>query len=119
VTYRPGKPYLRGRISTVDLLVLISSDGLILKLKILFNLVTKQGILMRRSTVLSLALQLGYPCFQDTISVFESVVMLENEIMVASLLVKNILTDRHFWTTKRLFDPSAKEHLQVGKAYYN
>jgi hypothetical protein len=51
----------RGRLSTVDLLVLTSLDQLIFKLKILFAFVTKQATLMRRSTVLSLPLQIVFP----------------------------------------------------------
>jgi hypothetical protein len=38
-----------GRISTIDLLVLTSSDALILTLKKYFSYYTKQAILMRRS----------------------------------------------------------------------
>ncbi len=34
---QPGKPYLRGRLSTVDLLVLTCLDQLLFILKILFN----------------------------------------------------------------------------------
>jgi hypothetical protein len=45
----------------VDLLVLTSSDMLLFKLKILFTCVTKQTTLRRRSTVLSLPLQLVFP----------------------------------------------------------
>jgi hypothetical protein len=52
-----GTPYSIGRLCTIDLLVLHSLGQLILKLKILFTLVTKQAALMRRSTVLCLALQ--------------------------------------------------------------
>jgi len=46
-----------GRLSTVDLLVQLSLEQLIFKLKILFTF----GTLMRRSTVLSLPRQLGFP----------------------------------------------------------
>jgi hypothetical protein len=46
-----GKSYLRGSLSTVDLLVLTSS---FFKLKILLTSFTKQATLMRRSTVMSL-----------------------------------------------------------------
>jgi hypothetical protein len=49
------------KLVTVDLLVLTSLDQLILKLKILFGFVTKQATLMRKSTVLSIPLQLGFP----------------------------------------------------------
>jgi hypothetical protein len=44
----------------VDLLVLTSLDQLIFILKILFTFDTKQAILIRRSTVLSLPLQLVF-----------------------------------------------------------
>jgi len=50
-----------GRLSTVDLLALTSLDQLISILKILFTFVAKQATLMRRSTVLSLPLQLVFP----------------------------------------------------------
>jgi hypothetical protein len=52
---------LKRWLSTVNLLVLTSLDQLIFKLKILFTFVTKQVTLMRRSTVLSLPLQLVFP----------------------------------------------------------
>jgi hypothetical protein len=58
---KPGKSYWRGRLSTVDLLVLTSLYWLIFFLKILFIGVSKQATLIRRSTVLSLPLQLGFP----------------------------------------------------------
>jgi hypothetical protein len=44
-----------------DLLVLTSLDQLLLIMKILFMCLTKQGILMRRSTVLSLPFQFVFP----------------------------------------------------------
>ncbi len=50
-----------GSLGTVDLLVLTSLDHLILILKILFSFFTKQATLIRRSTVLGLPLQLGFP----------------------------------------------------------
>jgi hypothetical protein len=51
-----------GRLSTVDLLVPISFDWLIFMLKFLLNLPAQQAIiLMRKSTVLSLPLQLVFP----------------------------------------------------------
>jgi hypothetical protein len=61
VIEQPGNPYWRGRLSTVDLLVLTSLNNMVLIMKILFTFVTKQAILERRSTVLSLPLQLGFP----------------------------------------------------------
>jgi hypothetical protein len=48
-------------LSTVDLLVLTSSDQLLWILPTLFSFFfTKQATLTRRSTVLSLSLQLGF-----------------------------------------------------------
>jgi hypothetical protein len=58
-----GKPYRGQRFSTVDLLVLTSLDQLLFMLEILFAFVTKQAILIRRSTVLSLLVQLVFPGF--------------------------------------------------------
>ncbi len=52
-----GKLYRRGRISSVDLLVLTSLDQLLFILKLCISIFTKQPILMRRSTVLSILLQ--------------------------------------------------------------
>ncbi len=49
-----GKSYRGGRISTVDLLVLSSLDQLIFYIENIIFIVTKQVVLMRRSTVLSL-----------------------------------------------------------------
>ncbi len=54
-------PLLKGRLSMVDLLVPTSLCQLILELKILLNFFTKQAPLMRRSTVMSLPLQLVFP----------------------------------------------------------
>jgi hypothetical protein len=51
---RPVKFYWRGRLSTIDLLILTSSDKFLFILKILLTSFTKQATLMRRSTVLSL-----------------------------------------------------------------
>jgi hypothetical protein len=62
-----GKPYGRGRLSTIDLLVQNSLDQLIFVLEILFNFVTKQPVLMRRSTVLGLPLQLVLPWLHPTV----------------------------------------------------
>jgi hypothetical protein len=52
--YKIGEVSLKGRLSTVDLLVLTSSDQLLLILKILFTFITIQATLMWRSTVQSL-----------------------------------------------------------------
>ncbi len=57
----PRNPNRRERLSTVDLLVLTSSDQLIFTLKISFAFVTKQATLRRRSSVLSRPLQLAFP----------------------------------------------------------
>ncbi len=57
LTQKSGNPNWRGRLSTVDLLVLTNIDQVLLKLKTLFTFLLKQPILMRRSTALSLPLQ--------------------------------------------------------------
>jgi hypothetical protein len=57
-----GKSYRRGRLPTVDLLVLTSLKHLLFMIKILFRCLTKQATLLRRSTVLSLSPQLVFPC---------------------------------------------------------
>ncbi len=53
--------YWRGRLSTIDLLVLTSLDQLLFLLKILFSCFTKWANLMKRSMVLSLPAQLVFP----------------------------------------------------------
>ncbi len=55
------KPYCRGRVTTVDPLVLTSLNLAIFILKLLNTFVSKQTTLMRRSNVLSLPLQLVFP----------------------------------------------------------
>jgi hypothetical protein len=57
----PGNFYRWGRASTVYLLELTSLDQLVFILKVLFFLFDKQATLIRRSTVLSLPLQLVFP----------------------------------------------------------
>ncbi len=52
-----------GKLSTVDLLVLTSKDQVLFILQALFSFLTKQVVLMRRSTVLSPPLQLAFPGF--------------------------------------------------------
>ncbi len=54
------EPLLRGKLSTVDLLVPTTSDRLLLMIQ---NLLTfyKTSYLLRRSTVLNLPLQLVFP----------------------------------------------------------
>jgi len=54
---KPGKPYKRGRLSTVDLLVITSSDQLLFYIESIIYPCYK----VRRSTVLSLPLQLVLP----------------------------------------------------------
>jgi hypothetical protein len=49
------------KFSTVDLLVLARYDNLIFLLKMLCIFFSKQGTIIRRSDVLSLSLQLGFP----------------------------------------------------------
>jgi hypothetical protein len=49
-----GNPYWRGGLSTVDLLVLIILDHLLLIMPTIFNFFTRQATVKRRSTVLSL-----------------------------------------------------------------
>ena len=56
-----GNPTEEERVSTNDLLVLTTIDELLFISKILFTFVTKQATLTRRSTVLSLPLQLAFP----------------------------------------------------------
>jgi hypothetical protein len=50
-----------GRLSTADILILTSLEQLLLTFQTLFTLFTKQATLMRRSTVLSLPLQVVFP----------------------------------------------------------
>jgi len=63
-----GNPYRRGKIRTVDLLVLSSFDQLLLILKTLFFFLTNQALLSRRSTVLSLHLHWGFPALGVKVS---------------------------------------------------
>ncbi len=56
-----GKPDWRGKLSTVDLLMLTSLDQLLFIIQRLLICFTKQGTLLRRSTVLSLPLQWEFP----------------------------------------------------------
>jgi ABC-type nickel/cobalt efflux system permease component RcnA len=59
--FQTGNPYLRGRTSTIDLLVPTSLEQLLFALKILFASFTRHAILMRRSVVQSLPVQLVFP----------------------------------------------------------
>jgi len=85
----PGKPYRRGRLSTVNLLVLTSLDQLIFKLKILFTFFTKQATLMRRSTVLSLPLQLVFPDDTDTCGLYyKHLLIITSDVCTRESLLK-------------------------------
>ncbi len=55
------KSYSRERLSTVDLLVLTSLNQLLFKSKIFFKFLTKQAVVMKRSTVLTLSPQFVFP----------------------------------------------------------
>jgi hypothetical protein len=66
LTIAARNSYQTGRISTVDLLVLTSSDQLLLIMEPLFPCFTKQDTRMSRSTVLSLPLQLVFPASTQT-----------------------------------------------------
>jgi hypothetical protein len=55
IIYWTGKPSWRGRLSTVDLLLLTSLDQLLFIAKILLTFVTKQATFLGRSTLLSLS----------------------------------------------------------------
>ncbi len=57
--YQAGNPYLRGRIGTIDLLVLASLDQMLLTLKLFILFYTKQPILMR-STGMGLPFELVF-----------------------------------------------------------
>ncbi len=62
VWHKPGNPYPRVKINTVDLLILTSSGQLLLLQKVFIgHFCMKQATLTRRSTVLSLSLQQGFP----------------------------------------------------------
>ncbi len=54
VNKKTGNPYRRERLDTVDLLVQISLNQLLLIMQTLFAYLQKQAILMGRSTVLQL-----------------------------------------------------------------
>jgi hypothetical protein len=56
-----GKAYWRGRVSTVDLLIITRLDQHLFMLKTLLTPFAKQPNLMRRSMVLSLPLHLVFP----------------------------------------------------------
>jgi hypothetical protein len=67
---RPGNPYWRGKLGTVDLLVQPNLDQLLLILKTFFVLFTKQATLTRKSTVLTLPLQLVFPALPVSLDCF-------------------------------------------------
>ncbi len=52
---------MKGRLSTVDLLLINNLDYLLLKIPSLNYFLTKQATIMRSSTVPRLTLQLGFP----------------------------------------------------------
>ncbi len=90
---KPGKSYWsywRGRLSTVDLLLLTSLDKLLFTLKILFTLFKKQAILIRRSTVLSLPPpQLVFP--DETQIKTESLISVVTEVLILLLSSTTLL----------------------------
>ncbi len=62
VWHKPGNPYPRRMISTVDLLILSSSGQLLLLQRVSIGLICmKHAMSTRRSTVLSLSLQQVFP----------------------------------------------------------
>ncbi len=63
-----------------DLLVLASSDQLVLKLKILFSSFAKQATLMRRSTVLNLPPKLVFHVFYGILTEVEGSVQLTTSL---------------------------------------
>ncbi len=101
-----NREYWKGRISTtVDLLVLTSLDKLLFMLKILFIFATKQAILIRRSTILSLPLQLVIPtvsiiiyyCDNDIVSQSNSETLELNSIERMACLSDNCLNFDALW----------------------
>jgi hypothetical protein len=65
----PRIPFLRRKaLQSVVLLVLTTLDQLLFVLKMLFTFVTKQATSIRRSTVLSLPIQLVFPSSSDNCS---------------------------------------------------
>ncbi len=60
----PRNPYWRGRLGTIDLLEIICLDQLLFILQAWFTFLQKQAILMRRSTVLTIPLQLVLPAVE-------------------------------------------------------
>ncbi len=68
-----GNPHWMGRLRTVDILLLTSLDRLIFKFKISSTFVIKQAISMRRSTVLSLPLQVVLLAQSDHITTLSTV----------------------------------------------
>ncbi len=66
---------LKGKISTVDLLLLTRTYQMLLILNNFHFYFTKQAILMRRSTVLSLPLQKRVPCLFVHLKRFPNVII--------------------------------------------
>jgi hypothetical protein len=67
MTDEARNPSWRGRNSTCNLLALISSDQLLFHTELYFFFFAKQPILMRRSTVLNLPFQQGFPGWSHNI----------------------------------------------------
>ncbi len=68
--FSTGNSIWKGRLSTVDLLVLTSLYQLIFILKKFITFVAKQVALMRRSMVWSLPLRLEFPGYRQNFTIF-------------------------------------------------
>jgi len=97
-----GKSYWRGRLSTVDLLVLTSLDQLLFILKILLNSFTKQAILMRRSTVLSLTLSISWMETDEWRAGCQTVVHKQTEGRRGSWAVERTNRLKDCWSNKQI-----------------
>ncbi len=100
---KAGKSHWRGRLSTVDLLVLTSSNQLLLILKLLFTFFTKDATLMRRSTVLSLNPQLIFPGqgFESILAKQGKTFSPQNRVFQIPPLQKRPLTSKKWPTYRR------------------
>ncbi len=65
---RTYEPLLKGRISTFDLVVLTRLDQLLSIFQTLFTFLQKQATIIRRSTLLSLSLQLAFLAETNTLA---------------------------------------------------
>ncbi len=65
----PGNPHLRGRLSTIDLRVTNSFRSAAFDTETLYTFLQKQAILMRRSAVLNLPIQLVFPDYTKGVNV--------------------------------------------------